>query len=141
MIGVVRGTALAVALSLVLLLAGCGGSSSPSLAATSASAEPIAQLSSLAYDLRSREGPTQAWWVLMPRSEVDKLQGMDIASPHPSPNSPTYVALIKGNHTDGDKHYTWVIVFGSPRDSTIFYTDKRPDTGSRAWTPLPLTSP
>jgi len=87
------------------------------------------------------EGPTQAWWVLMPRSEVDKLQGMDSVSPHPSPDAPTHVALIEGNWNDGEKHYTWVIAFGSADDSTVYFTDQRPDTGSRAWTPLPLASP
>jgi len=141
MIRFVRGTALAVALAGILFLAACGGDSSPSPSASSTTADPVAQLSGLAYDVRSTESPTQAWWVLMPRSEVDKLQGMDIVSPHPSPDTPTYVALINGNWTDGDKHYTWVIAFGSPKDSTVFFTDKRPDTGSRAWTSLPLASP
>jgi hypothetical protein len=142
MLRVIRCSLLAGALMCALVLAACGGGSSPSPAASSASADPVSQLSSLAYDLRSREGPTQAWWVLMPRSEVDKLQGMDIVSPHPSPDAPTYVAFIEGKHTtDEGQVYTWVIAFGSPDDSTVFYTDQRPETGSRAWTPLPLASP
>jgi len=141
MIWFVRGTALAVVLSCVLLLAACGGNSSPSPAASSASAHPLAQLSALAYEERSTEGPTQAWWVLMPRSEVDKLQDGGWGSPSPSPDTPTYVALIKGDYTDGDKRYTWVVAYGSPRDSTVYFTDHRPDTGNRAWTTLPLASP
>ncbi len=142
MIGFVRGTALVAVLSCVLLLAACGGNSLPSTAASPASPDPLAQLSALAYDHRSTEGPTQARWVLMPRSEVDKLQGMDIVSPHPSPDIPTYVALIKGKKTtDEGQVYTWTIAYGSPDDSTLYFTDKRPDTGSRSWTPLPLASP
>ena len=142
MIGFVRGTALAAAISCVLFLAACGGNSSPSPAASSASADPLAQLSAMASEHRSTEGPTQAWWVLMPRSEVDKLQGGGMGSPSPSPDTPTYVALIKGRHTtDEGQVYTWVVAYGSPRDSTVYFTDQRPDTGNRAWTPLPLASP
>ncbi|HEY5168406.1 MAG TPA: hypothetical protein VIK03_03285 [Thermoleophilia bacterium] len=80
----------------------------------------------------------------MPRSEVDKLQdgGMGSPSPSPSPDTPTYVALIKGKHTtDEGQVYTWLVAYGSPSDSTVYPTDQRPDTGSRAWTPLPLASP
>jgi hypothetical protein len=142
MIGFVRGTALVAVLSCVLLLAACGGNSSPSPAASSASPDPLAQLSALAYDHRSTEGPTQAWWVLMPRSEVDKLQGGGMGSPSPSPDTPTYVALIEGKKTtDEGQVYTWTIAYGTPDDSTVYFTDKRPDTGSRSWTPLPLASP
>lgn len=142
MIGFARCSACAVVFSCVLLLAACDGSSAPSPAATTASADPVAQLSSLAYDLRSREGPTQAWWVLMPRSEVDKLQDGGMDSPGPSPDTPTYVALIKGKYTTGEGQvYTWAVAYGSPDDSTVYFTDRRPDTGSRAWTPLPLASP
>jgi hypothetical protein len=142
MIGLVRGGALAVALACVLFLAACGGDSSPSPTASSASADPVAQLSSLAYDLRSREGPTQAWWVLVPRSEVDKLQDGGMGESSPSPDIPTYVAFIEGKHTtDEGQVYTWVVAYGSPDDSTVYYTDQRPETGSRAWTPLPLASP
>ena len=143
MIGFLRGTALAAAaLSCVLLLAACGGNSSPSPAASSAPADPLAELSVVAYQERSREGPTQAWWVLMPRSEVNKLQGGGMGSPSPNPDTPTYVALINGKHTQPDGQVdTWVVAFGNSRDSTVFYTDKRPDTGNRSWNPLPLASP
>jgi len=142
MIGFARGIALALVLSCVLLLAACGANSSPPPAASPASAEPLAQLSTLAYDVRSREGPTQAWWVLMPRSEVDGLQDGGMGSPSPSPDTPTYVALIEGKHTtDEGEVYTWVVAYGSPDDSTVYFTDQRPDTGGRVWTPLPLASP
>ena len=40
------------------------------------------------HDLRSREGPTQAWWVLMPRSEVDKLQDGGMGESSPTPRHP-----------------------------------------------------
>jgi hypothetical protein len=67
----------------------------------------------------------------MPRSEVDKLQGGGMGSPSPNPDTPTYVALIKGKHTQPDGQVdTWVVAYGSARDSTVFSTDQRTETAT-----------
>jgi hypothetical protein len=139
MIRFVRGGALAVVLAFVVLLAACGGDSSPSPAPSPSSQPLLTQLSSLAYVYRSSESPTQAWWVRVPRSEADRLLGGLERSPSASPgaDAPTYVVILKGAYTGGDgKPYRWAVVVGRPGSSTAYVTNRRPDTGTQAWTPL-----
>ena len=139
MLRVIRCSLLAGALMFTLVLAACGQDSSPSPAPSPSSQPPLSQLSGLAYVYRSSESPTQAWWVRVPRSEADRLLGGLESSPSASPgaDAPTYVVILKGAYTGGDgKPYEWAVVVGRPGSSTAYVTNRRPDTGTQAWTPL-----
>ena len=139
MLRVIRCSLLAGALMCALILAACGGDSSPSPTPSPGSQPPLAQLSSLAYYYRSSESATQAWWVQVPRSEADRLLGGygSSRSASPSADTPTYVVILKGTYNGGDgKPYKWAVVDGRPGSSTAYVTNRRPDTGTQAWTPL-----
>ena len=139
---------LATVVGCVLILAACGSSSSPSPVASPSSPPPLAKLSRLAYQYRSSQSATRAWWVKVPFSEANRLLGGSWASPSPSPGAtaPVYVVLLKGDYTSGDgKPYHWAVAasrtVGQTGQTSLFVTNHRPDTHGQSWTPLPLASP
>jgi len=145
-----RTCALAVVISCLVMLAACGGGSSPAPAASSSSpspSPPLAQLRHLANQFRPSQGATRAWWVEVPLPEANRLLGGSWASPSPSPGAaPVYVVLLKGAFTGGDgKPYRWGVAasrtVGDTGGTDLYVSNRRPDTGGRAWTPLSLASP
>ena len=92
---------------------------------------------------------TEAWWVKLSLSQADRLlEGAWVSSdatpsPTPSPTTPIYVVIMKGDlgAARGGGHYRWAAVALQERGTEVLKQSDRISTQGLTLTPLQLASP